>query len=196
MSSAEAPTRRQVSHALVADDTLYEMDAYDVLELRDRGFEGFVRVADLGPEPEAVPTSPGVYVVARVTDKQPTFVDRSPGSWFKGKDPTVPVSRLREEWVDGAQTLYIGSGVHLRDRIGLLVEFSNAGPTRSVFHWGGRLLWQLIDSQDLQVAWREEPEGIGSVERDLVHEFKRAFGRLPFANLRRPPIRATTHDCR
>ena len=165
------------------------MAAFDAQKLRDRGFEGFIRVADLGPEPQAVPTAPGVYVVARVSDEPPRFLDSSPGSWFKGKDPTVPVGRLEEEWVDGPQTLYVGSGVNLQDRIGLLVEFSRAGPTRSVFHWGGRLLWQLVDGQDLQVAWREEPEGIGSIERDLVDEFKDTYGRFPFANLKRPPVR-------
>ena len=131
------------------------MAAFDVQELRDRGFEGFIRVADLGPEPEAVPISPGVYVVARVSDEPPRFLDSNPGSWFKHKNPTVPVGRLEVEWVDEAQTLYIGSGANLQDRIGLLVEFSRAEPTRSVFHWGGRLLWQLVDAAP--AVWNPTP---------------------------------------
>jgi len=146
-------------------------------------------VRDLDSEPRLVPSTPGVYVVVRPNADPPAFLDRNPGSWFKGKDPTVVVGTLEREWVPEAETLYIGSGANLRDRIGLLVEFSRAGRSRSVFHRGGRLLWQLRDGQELLVAWREEPAGIGSKERDLVIEFTEVYGRYPFANLRLPPIR-------
>jgi len=163
--------------------------AFDLQDLQDRGFSGFVPVRDLDPDPRTVPSATGVYVVVRQSPSPPRFLDQSPGSWFKHKDPTVPVSELEKNWIPGAETLYIGSGTDLRDRIGLLVEFSRAGRNKSVFHWGGRLLWQLADGQDLLVAWRIGPDGIGSTERDLVDEFKDAHGGYPFANLRRPPVR-------
>jgi hypothetical protein len=163
--------------------------SFDVEDLQERGFSGFIPVRDLDSEPRVVPTTRGVYNVVRPTADRQRFLDLNPGSWFKGNDPTVSTTDLEKEWVPGAETLYIGSGANLRDRIGLLAEFSRAGRSRSVFHYGGRLLWQLADGQDLLVAWRAEPSGIGSTERDLVIEFKEIYGRYPFANLRMPPVR-------
>lgn len=165
------------------------ISSFDIADLRSRGFEGFIRVHDFTPDPQQVPTSPGVYAVVRPSADPPKFLDASPASWFKREDPTVALERLQAEFVPGVQTLYIGSAANLRERIGLLVEFSRAGPEKSVFHRGGRLLWQIEDAQDLLVAWRVEPEGIGTVERDLVDEFEDIYGRYPFGNLKRPPIR-------
>jgi hypothetical protein len=162
---------------------------FDVEDLEESGFSGFIPVRDLTSDPRAVPATRGVYVVVRPTAELPIFLHLNPGSWFKGKDPTVPVSVLEKEWVPGAKTLYVGSGANLRERIGLLVEFSRAGRSASVFHYGGRLLWQIANGQDLLVAWRTAPIGIGSIERDLVIEFKEIYGEYPFANLRMPPVR-------
>jgi hypothetical protein len=157
------------------------MSDFDIADLRKRGFVGFVSVAQLASEP---PPESGVYAVVREATNAPRFLDRSPASWFKGQDPTVSIERLDAEWVADAQTLYLGKASSLSERIGLLVEFSNAGRDRSVFHKGGRLLWQLEDGQELLVAWRVEPDFEG-VEADLQGEFIDTYGRLPFANLRR-----------
>jgi hypothetical protein len=54
----------------------------------------------------------------------------------------------------------------------------------SVRHYGGRLLWQLENCQELLVAWKVEPYS-GALEYDLLEEFIEAYGRLPFANLKR-----------
>ncbi len=102
----------------------------------------------------------------------------------------MPVERLQQEWVAGAQTLYIGSAKDLQDRIGLLIEFSDAGPDKSVFHRGGRLLWQVEGSDDFEVAWKPtRSDEFRPLERKLVDEFAEIWGRMPFANLRRPPGR-------
>lgn len=143
------------------------MAGFRITDLRARGFEGFHTVRSLGRSAAVVPAKPGVYVVVRPATSEPEFLARSPGSWFKGKDPTVLGSRLETEWVPGAETLYIGSGGDLHGRVGLLVKFSNAGPSVSVFHWGGRLLWQLADGQDLLVAWKSEIR-FRQVERELA----------------------------
>ena len=161
---------------------------FTVQDLGTRGFSGFVPVHRLGPDPGEVPSLSGVYVVIRTTDAPPEYRETSPGSWFKGKNPTVSISELAKQWVLGATTLYFGSGVDLRARVGLLADFSRGGRSSSVFHWGGRLLWQLKDAQDLQVAWKEVPPDHHKTEqRDLVDEFEAAFDSMPFANLRKPP---------
>jgi hypothetical protein len=158
------------------------MKAFDIDELQRRGFEGFLRVADLAPhEPPQLPAQSGVYVVVRAEPGPPTFLKRSRGGWWKAKDPTVPVERLEREWVHGAQTVYIGKAKCLRERVGELLEFADGRPVR---HWGGRLLWQLERCEDLLLCWRVNPDFAG-FETDLIDEFRALFGRLPFANLRR-----------
>jgi hypothetical protein len=128
-----------------------------------------------------------VYVVLRESTGPPLFLARSPASWFKGKDPTVPVERLKQEWVEGASPLYVGTSSNLRERLAELAEFSQAGRGRSVRHWGGRMLWQVEGSVDFLVAWKPTaPTCYRTTERDLIDEFVDTYGRLPFANLVRP----------
>jgi excinuclease UvrABC nuclease subunit len=77
--------------------------------------------------------------------------------------------------------LYIGKADALRRRVRQYMAF---GAGRPVGHWGGRLIWQLADSDALLVAWRETAEPL-RVEAELLNAFADVFGSLPFANLRR-----------
>lgn len=89
------------------------MPEFDLEDLRDRGFVGFIRFGDLSREDSLIPTDSGVYVL--VADAvQPEFLPRSPAGWWKGRDPTVPIDRLATEWVDGVPTVYIGKADSLR----------------------------------------------------------------------------------
>jgi hypothetical protein len=142
------------------------MVPFDIEDLRRRGFEGFLPVERLeGPQPEELPLGSGVYVVVPTAPTRPEFLERSGAGWWKRRDPTVPVERLRREWVEDAQTLYIGKAKCLRERVGLLLDFGRGDP---VMHYGGR------------------PEKcFAAVETRLIDELIGHFGRLPFANLRR-----------
>lgn len=153
------------------------------------GFNGFVRFADL-PSTN-VSTGPGVYAVLRDTDGLPRFREQSPAGWFKGKDPTVPIERLRERWIEGVHCLYIGKAdPGAAGRRGLarrLSEYRRHGEGLPVGHWGGRLIWQLEDADQLLVAWKKT-DGLSSAaaeETRLLTAFVDEYGRLPFANLRR-----------
>jgi hypothetical protein len=158
------------------------MAPFDLDDLRARGFRGFAEIQRLGrPEPAELPVESGVYAVVRTESGPPAFLDTSRGGWWKKKDPSVPVDRLVREWVDGAQTLYIGKAMSLRERVGELLCFAAGDPVR---HWGGRLLWQVERCEDLLLGWREEDD-YARVETDLIDEFTTHFGRLPFANLKR-----------
>lgn len=159
------------------------MAIFDLNDLRSRGFDGFLPVGRLArPEPQELPIGSGVYVVLRVRDDAPTFLTRNGGGWWKRKDPTVSLDRLEREWVDGTPTLYIGKAMSLRERIGELLRFSDGDAKAR--HWGGRLLWQIEAPRKLVLGWREDPDYAG-VETDLLDEFTREFGSLPFANLKR-----------
>lgn len=162
-----------------------------VKTIRRAGFAGFMPIRRLREtELRAVPGNPGdigVYLVLRPVNDAPIFLRENPGGHFKGRDPTVPVEKLQSNWVTGSPVVYIGkagavgSSVTLRSRLGLYLKFGAGFP---VGHWGGRLIWQLSNSDDLIVCWKKTrgkaPRG---VEKEMIRAFVEAFGRRPFANL-------------
>ncbi|HVX28920.1 MAG TPA: hypothetical protein VHA53_00465, partial [Nitrolancea sp.] len=65
-----------------------------------------------------------------------------------------------------------------------LDEYRRYGAGEPVAHTGGRYIWQLADSRELLVAWREEPAAL-ALEQSLIQSFKAMHdGKRPFANLR------------
>ena len=105
--------------------------------LIDAGFAGFVRFSEL---PTAqVPTDPGVYVVIRTAEADPEFLQTSLAGWFKGKDPSVPVSMLEAAWVPGSSVVYLGkANGGATGRRGLrkrLDEYRRHGAGEPVGHW-------------------------------------------------------------
>jgi hypothetical protein len=106
---------------------------------------------------------------------------KSPGGWFKGKDPTVDVSILESNWVNGSDVIYVGKADDLHRRLRQYIDF---GAGRPVGHWGGRLIWQLSQSTDLLLAWTVDRAALAR-EAALISDFVEEFGVMPFANLRR-----------
>lgn len=92
----------------------------------------------------------------------------------------MPIDDLREAWVARTPLLYVGESKTLRKR---LMQLRRQGAGESANHWGGIYLWQLADSRDLRLAWREEADPVAA-KRALLKEFRATFGCLPFANRR------------
>ncbi|MFC6695860.1 GNAT family N-acetyltransferase [Nocardioides daphniae] len=167
---------------------------WDRTRLTADGFTGWIRISDL---PRAdVPSGAGVYVVVRENTLPPRFRATNPGGRASEKDPTVPVAELREAWVDGAEVLFVGRATRgVGKRQGLakrLAELRRFGLGQTGNHWGGRYVWQLADSDDLLVAWKEtgeaDPEEVAA---QLLARFEVDHGQLPFANLVRGSATAT-----
>ena len=154
--------------------------------LIDAGFTGFVRFSEL---PTAqVPADPGVYVVIRVTEADPKFLQESRAGWFKGKDPSVPVSTLESAWVPGSSVVYLGkANGGATGRRGLrkrLDEYRRHGAGEPVGHWGGRYIWQLADNEELVVGWKTTADtDARTLERQMIAEFSSDHTKRPFANL-------------
>lgn len=153
----------------------------EIAKYKEDGFSGFVKVSDLRASSGIIPQSGGVYVVLRVSDSTPQFLEVGTGGHFKGKDPNVSIAELENNIVDGCSTMYIGKATSLRKRIGQLLRF---GAGANVGHWGGRYLWQLADADDLVIAWEETPmTDPRMVEASMLQDYVTRYGRLPFANL-------------
>lgn len=150
--------------------------------LEAQGVQGFASVAALEPRGaiNAVPVDPGAYVVFRLREAPPVFIDPGSGGWFKGRDPNVRTETLRDNWVVGANVVYIGKATSLRSRVGQLIKFGHGS---NIGHQGGRYLWQLADAFDLLVAWQGHPDPSGR-ETALIEAFVDDYGTFPFANLR------------
>ncbi|MBR5061446.1 MAG: hypothetical protein IKX24_04800 [Prevotella sp.] len=156
--------------------------------LQAQGFEGFKTMGELMDGARTwIPAQKGVYVVLRESGSEPQFLTEGTGGFFKCQNPNVPVSELKDNWVDGASIVYIGkaggigSSSTLQKRLGQYLRF---GQGANIGHWGGRYIWQLADSRDLVVCWKtlveEEPR---DVEHQMIAEFKATHGKRPFANL-------------
>lgn len=90
---------------------------------------------------------------------------------------------MMAEWILDANVVYIGKANDLRTRLKAYARFGAGEP---VAHWGGRLIWQLSDADQLRIAWR--PLSAAGTARDLerlvlAHFITLHHGKRPLANL-------------
>lgn len=127
----------------------------------------------------------GVYVVLRESPDRPVFLKKSGAGWFKGRNPSYPLDKVRSNWVAGATVVYVGKTVSKKGLLGRVRQLVDFACGKRAGHRGGRMLWHLADWQALKVAWRETAAAdADSVETALIAAFKREHhGNRPFANL-------------
>lgn len=159
--------------------------SFSIDDLRRQEFCGLFPVRELALHRDQVPSACGVYVALRTASSAPSFLSKSPAGWFKGEDPTRPISVLQTKWVPGAEVVYIGKAGPsprrtLRRR---LSEFRDFGAGLPKAHRGGSAIWQLADAQDLLIAWTatggSDPR---ETEKALLAQFREQYGLLPYAN--------------
>lgn len=182
------PSMKPVDTADVVEFQVPEVEWNDIESLKRAGFQGFVPVRVVQNNAHCIPLQQGVYLIIRNSVSDPEFLETGSGGFFKGKNPNVSIADLQANWVENTKVVYIGkaggiaSSATLCSRLKQLFQF---GSGKAVGHWGGRLLWQLADAQDLLVAWLPL-EGIDAREFEarLIQAFRKSHGgRLPFANL-------------
>ena len=152
-------------------------------EFQSQGFEGFLSVSKLKSVKflNTVPRQTGVYLVLNPTQEKPEFLDESVGGHFRGRNPTKCPSFLEENWVDGAKILYVGHAPKrtLYKRISELIRFGSKNP---IGHWGGRLIWQLENHNELLICWLAHKDPV-EIRNKIIREFEFEYKALPFANL-------------
>ena len=103
------------------------------------GFKTIKELKSLGFN--SIPKEKGVYVVLHKKLSSPEFLFESIGGHFKGKNPTVPIYELKNNWVNNEEIVYIGqaggknSKSTLRNRLTLYIKYGSGKP---VGHQGGR----------------------------------------------------------
>ncbi len=163
-----------------------ELDFNDTGRLREQGFTGFKTVEELWKDKSCIPKIKGVYLVLDPSMKA-DFVEPGVGGFFKNQDPNVSVDELESNYIPNSVVVYIGKAggmpgkATLHSRLGQYLSF---GQGKRVGHWGGRLIWQLGNHQQLQFCWKptphDDPRGI---EKTLLQHYVQQFGKKPFANL-------------
>ncbi len=152
-------------------------------DLKKYGFEGFITIAKLKNARAIIPQMPGVYLVLRLSESDPQFIDIGTGGFFKQKDPNVSIEILKSKWLEGEPLLYIGKATNLNSRLSSYLKF---GQHKNIGHWGGRFIWQLADADDLIICWKVLEDIIPrNYEKAFLERFYEANGKLPFANLRK-----------
>jgi hypothetical protein len=154
--------------------------------MKANGFTGFKTIDYLNHNYNIIPESMGVYFVIN-HNLEPLFLMQSIGGHFKGKNPTVDIPVLKNNWIESPSVIYIGkagglnSNANLKKRLKQYLRFGQGYP---VGHWGGRFIWQLSNSKKLIIAWKELHEIDPRIEeKKLLTQFEKKYNKLPFANL-------------
>ena len=158
-------------------------DRWSRAALTGDGFSGWVRWSACPAALNVIDkTAGGVYVVYRDQLTEPDFLPASPAGTWRG-DPSISPARLVANWVPDAHVLNIGKANQgrLRARLKEYIAFGRGGRAR---HSGGRLIWQLANSQDLLAAWKVLPTDVDpvSVEKQMIADHRSDYAKPPFAN--------------
>lgn len=163
------------------------MDFNNVDDLKSNGFAGFKNIQYLYRDSSVIPKVRGVYLVLRNTLDSPEFLHPGCGGFFKGRDPNVDEEILQQNWVEGSKVVYIGKAGSLTGKATLnsrIRQYLRFGQGNNVGHYGGRLIWQIKNHNDLVFCWKKTPNHDPRVvEKMLISNFAENFGVRPFANL-------------
>lgn len=163
------------------------MDFNNIDEIKKAGFSGFRKMNELFTDSSLIPKIKGLYLVLNPNYKKPEYLQVGTGGYFKGKNPNVSFDELKSNWVDNSLVVYIGkagSETSIATLNSRLKQYFGFGQGKNIGHWGGRLIWQLKNANDLVVCWKPLPnDDPRTIESLLIKKFISEFSKRPFANL-------------
>ena len=133
--------------------------------------------------------SPGVYALACPDGYKHSFLELQETCKRNNVINLWCIQRLEAKWVDGVEVVYFGqAGRQLKERLGELKKHSLGHTSDRGPHKGGEIVWQLKHYETLEVLYlpTETPTQAKETEADLISEFCKLTGKLPFANKNRP----------
>lgn len=104
-------------------------------DLTKEGFSGFVSVKELMENKNLAPDLMGVYAIIRNSSSKPKFLVKGSGGFHKGEDPNVDVAKLKNNWVEDSDIMYIGKAgsigkkATLRSRLDQYMRFGQGAPS-------------------------------------------------------------------
>jgi len=163
------------------------MDFTSIETIKQAGFYGFVTIESLNRDMSNIPHKKGLYLVLRINQMPCEYLEIGTGGFFKQKNPNVSLLELQRNWVDEACVVYIGKAgkdggnATLKSRLRQYLKF---GQGQNIGHWGGRLIWQLKDVNQLTICWKTlDEDDPRQAEKELIQAFVKQYGKRPFANL-------------
>ena len=156
------------------------MDFNDIEQIKKEGFSGFLKMSHLFQDSSMLPHNNGVYLVLKTDVKPVQFLTIGSGGHFKGKNPNISIDELKANWVENTKVVYIGKATSLKSR---LRQYFRFGQSKNIGHYGGRLIWQLNNSEDLVICWKTTTTDPREFEAELIRKFVTNYKNRPFANL-------------
>ena len=153
--------------------------------------KGFIKVGKIKDWKlwiDRLPKQKGVYAITRENKESPHFISVGTGAFYKNVDPNVPIEKLLEKWdCSSHQIMYVGRAnyddgnikykdckVAIQKRVR---EYMRFGYSKKSPHRGGKYIWQMDDSGELDV-WYKVCAFPQTIEGELIEKYK------PFANLK------------
>lgn len=158
----------------------------DIEKIKEAGFTGFVDIENLIDKKHEPSKHPGVYMVIKPDNETIEFINPGSGGFFKGKNPNVDISVLKQNYVNEAIVLYIGKAGSLTGKATLysrINQYLKFGQGKNIGHWGGRYIWQIKNPEKLIFCWKPIDTEPKEYERALINSFIKQYGKMPFANL-------------
>lgn len=131
--------------------------------------------------------SRGVYLIVYEGKDIPQFIIPGCGpKRYKDREVNVSKYKLEENWIClgfDRNIIYIGKAGKSNTLKRRLKSYMRFGSRKESSHYGGRLIWQIKDSDNLLVFWKksDNPE---KEESEMLKDFKKEYEKLPFANLK------------
>ncbi len=134
-------------------------------------------------------SSNGVYLIVYQGINRPQFIKNVSGpELWRGRVVNVDIEILNNRWdiYDNKlnKILYIGRASRNNTLKRRLKSYMKFGQGNSTSHYGGRYIWQIKDYKNLEIYFKE-CNNSEKMETDLLNQFVKKFGNLPFANLRK-----------